>query len=579
MYKFKEISDELGRVQSLEIGLKGKYLLAIPEINKGSAFTHEEREAFGLVGKLPAHVESLEEQVSRYYRQYQLEANDLARNLFLNRLRQHNNIAFFKLVMEHLEEMMPIVYTPTIGDAVKSYSYQFEIPRGLHFSYQDRDRLDEMVNAISYPEVDLMILTDGEGVLGIGDWGIGGVDICVGKMMVYTLCGGLNPRRMLPIQLDVGTNNQQLLNDPMYLGWRHERITGAEYDEFIEQVIQAIHNKFPNIFIHWEDFGIHNARRILNRNKDKICTFNDDIQGTGATTLACVLSGLKATGGELKDQKFVVFGAGTAGVGITDQLCSALVREGLTLEEAQSCFWLLDRPGLLIDSLELLDFQKPYARKQHEVANWSLEKPGYISLLDVVKAVKPTVLIGCSAVTGAFSEAVVTAMATGVARPIILPLSNPTSRAEAVPEDLFCWTDGKVLTATGSPFSPVEYNGKNITISQCNNAFIFPGLGLGVLASKATRVTEKMIAAAAYALSDCSPMMHDPEGALLPNISNSHSVSLLVAKHVAKIAREEGVATVADSEDLDERVEALFWKPQYLSYEYKPSDKQSFGGK
>lgn len=567
-YKFKEITNEWGAIDSIETALTGRFLLTTPELNKGSAFTEDERHRLGLQGKLPAHVEKLDEQVARYYRQYQLQPNDLARNEFLNNLRQHNNTVFYRLVVQHLDEMLPIVYTPTIGDAVKSYSYQFNTPRGLHFSYNDRESLDDMLNAISFPGVDVVILTDGEGVLGIGDWGIGGIDICVGKLMVYTLCGGVNPRRMMPIQIDVGTNNQSLLNDPMYLGWRHPRVTGNEYDMFIDKIVKAIQKKFPRVFLHWEDFGISNARRILKKYKNKICTFNDDVQGTGATALACVLSALKLTRQSLRQQRFVIFGAGTAGVGIADQILNALVAKGLPEEEARQCFWLIDRYGLLVEGHdEVRDFQRPYLRSQDDVALFeSTEK--MLELQAVVDVVQPTVLIGCSAVAGAFTESVVKSMASSVARPIILPLSNPTTRAEATPTDLFEWTAGKALVATGSPFDVVEYDGRTVRISQCNNAFIFPGLGLGVIASKAKRVTDGMLAAAAHALAECSPLENDPEGALLPMIKDSHAVSRRVALRVAQVAREEGVVFEQSDADLEEIIEAIFWEPEYVPYQY-----------
>lgn len=568
MKKFKEIVDENKKVLALETGLTGKLLLTTPELNKGSAFTHEERIRLDLVGKLPAHVETLDEQVQRYYEQYKLLPNNLSKNKYLNSLRQHNNVAFFKLVTQHLDEMLPIVYTPTIGDAVKNYSFQFDSPRGLHFSYEEADNVEMMMNSISYPDVELVVISDGEGVLGIGDWGTGGVDICVGKAMVYTLCGGVNPRHILPIQIDVGTNNKTLLNDPMYLGWRHRRIEGKEYDDFINLVFNAIVKKFPKIFIHCEDFGISNARKILSHYQDKLCLFNDDIQGTGATALACVLSGLKVTGGQLADQRFVIFGAGTAGVGIADQLVNALVSSGLSREEAYRRFWLIDKPGLLLDNMsDLHDFQQLYARPSGE---WSAYEGSSVRLQAVIEAIKPTVLIGSSAVAGAFSKAIIESMSSATPRPMIFPLSNPNSRVEATPQDIYEWSNGKAIVATGSPFDDVIFNEKRIRISQCNNAFIFPGLGLGVLASEASRVTANMISQAALALADCSPFIHDPDGSLLPSFDRALSVSKDVALAVAQAAAEDGVARIKPDVDYQARIAAIYWKPEYLPYHLNP---------
>ena len=435
----------------------------------------------------------------------------------------------------------------------------------MHFSYQEADNVEMMMSSISYPEVDLIVISDGEGVLGIGDWGAGGVDICVGKSMVYTLCGGVNPRRILPIQIDVGTNNKTLLDDPMYLGWRHPRIEGEAYDAFIELVFNAISKKFPNIFIHCEDFGISNARKILSQYRDKLCLFNDDIQGTGATALACVISGLKVTGGQLKNQRFVIFGAGTAGVGIADQLVYALQDAGLSKDEAYQCFWLIDRDGLLVDGMtDLRAFQSPYARSSQEWPDRAGGSP--ITLEQVIQTIRPTVLIGSSAVAGAFNQSVVEAMVTATPRPMIFPLSNPNSRVEATPHDIYQWSQGKAIVATGSPFDDVVFDEKRFRISQCNNAFIFPGLGLGVLASGAKRVTNHMITQSALALAECSPLAHDPDGSLLPSFDRAHSVSQRVALAVAHAANEDGVARISPDVDYQARIAAIYWEPEYLPY-------------
>lgn len=562
--RFSEITDDYGKVTAITTQLLGTDLLSVPSLNKGCAFPREERERFGLIGKLPYHLESMDQQVARYYRQYKKKNSDLGRNLFLNNLKQNNLTLFYKLVSQNLIEMLPIIYTPTIGDAVENFSYEFNKPAGLIITYPDRDKVEMMLDSRINREVDLIIVTDGEGVLGIGDWGTGGLDICVGKLMVYTLIAGINPRRTLPIQLDCGTNNENLLNDPMYLGWRHKRIAGTDYDAFIDTVVSAIRKKFPHIYLHWEDFGRDNARKNLDRYRNKMCTFNDDIQGTGATALASVLSGLKVKNESLAEQRIVFFGAGSAGVGIADQIYQAMRADGMDEKSARQKFWLIDRDGLLFnDHPNLIYFQKPYARDRKDVADWKIAAKN-ISLMDVVKNLKPTILIGCSTVFGAFSSDIVKTMATQVARPIIMPLSNPTSKAEAKPQDIYDWTDGKAIIATGSPFEPIRFNGHEIPVAQCNNAYIFPGLGLGILAVKAKRVSDEMITAACHVLSENSPAMNDPLAPLLPSFNDMNEISKKIALKVAEKAREQGFATFGDNLDLKKRIDAIFWKPEYL---------------
>ena len=564
---FTENTDKNGKIVSISTDLFGKDLLVNPKLNKGTAFTQEERELFGLLGKLPESVESLNEQVERCYQQFLQQPNALAKNAYLNELKQSNETLFYHLAQQHLSEMLPIVYTPTIGDAVEKFSFEFNLPQGLYLAYPEIDKIDFILKNRFIDEIDLIIVTDGEGVLGIGDWGIGGMDICVGKLMVYTLCGGINPRRVLPIQLDVGTNNESLLNDPMYLGWRNKRISGKEYDKFIDAVVTGIQKNFPNIYLHWEDFGRDNARKNLNRYREKMCTFNDDMQGTGATALACVLAAVYATEQDLKDQRIVFFGAGTAGVGIADQICAAMVNAGLSKEQAQQQFYLIDRPGLLLDDMpDVADFQKPYAHSRAEIADWDVQDPKNIGLADVVSNAKPTILIGCSTCHGAFNKEIVQSMASNVKHPIIFPLSNPTSKSEATAADLIDWTNGKAIVATGSPFDPVSYNGSNIRISQCNNAFVFPGLGLGIIAVKATRVSDGMIHAASETLAQCSPALADKTAPVLPDIDDAPTVSKKIALAVAKKAREEGFTNLPDDVDLEDKINAIFWQPEYLPY-------------
>ena len=564
MKRFTEIRDDNGKVIGLRTSLSGWRLLDAPELNKSSAFTHEERRTFDLIGKLPYHVTKIEDQIQRNYYQYQKFEKPINKYMYLNALKQRNLTLFYKLVSCYLEEMLPIIYTPTIGQAVKEYSNRYNRPTGLYFSYENREHFDEILSDFDADEIDLVIVTDGEGVLGIGDWGVGGMDILIGKLAVYTLCGGINPLRCLPIQFDVGTNNETLLNDPMYIGWRHKRISGKEYDVFINHAVAAIHKKFPTVYLHWEDFGRENARRNLIRFRDQMCTFNDDMQGTGATALASVLSGLFAIDKKLEDQCIVFLGAGTAGCGIADQIRNTMMQHGLSEIEANKNFWMVDRNGLLTsDMTDLVDFQKPYARDLAELRTW--EKSGNkIDLLTVIKNVKPTVLIGCSTVHGAFTEEIVKTMASYVKNPLIFPLSNPTSNAEADPKDLIQWTNGNALLAAGSPYNPVVYQGKTIRISQCNNSFIFPGLGLGIIAAKANRCTDGMIAAASHALSQFSPALQDKQAPLLPDYEHIHDIAKSIALVVATKAREENVSDADSNLDFKKQIDILFWKPEYL---------------
>lgn len=567
MLQYKLIRDKQGKIQFIETPLMHSELLNTPKLNKGTAFTQEERETFGLLGKFPARVETLEEQVKRTYRQYQEHETALDKNVYLNSLHDRNETVFFKLVGEHLTEMLPIIYTPTIGEAVEKFSQELRKSRGLFIDYNDQDRIEEILDNRLNPEIDIVLVTDGEGVLGIGDQGIGGMDIAIGKLMVYILCGGIDPLRTLPIQLDVGTNNEKLLNDPLYLGWRHKRIQGKDYDQFIDKFVAAIRKKLPEAFLHWEDFGRENARRNLARFRDKMATFNDDMQGTGATALACILAGIKATDTQFTDHRIAILGAGTAGVGIADQIHDAMVQSGMSEAEARRHFWLVDRPGLLTSDMKDLElFQKPYARDPAEAKGWQRESDDQISFYDVVKNAKPTIIIGCSTVHGAFNEKIIREMVSYTKHPLVFPMSNPTSKSEAEPADVIKWSDGQALLATGSPFEPVDYKGKKIPIAQANNAYVFPGVGLGVIAVKAQRVTDGMLRVAADTLSDCAPAMHDKFAPLLPDLEDVQAVSKKIALAVAEKAREEGFAGVPDDLDLRKRVEDIFWEPQYYPY-------------
>ena len=559
---FTESRDENGK-RIIHTALCGKALLNIPQINKGTAFSEAEREQFKLFGKLPHAVETLQQQVDRAYLQYQRKTTPMAKNVYLNELHSRNTTVFYKLVSQHLAEMLPIVYTPTVGEAVKCYSEEFRKPRGLYIAYPDRHRIREMLRNRTNPDIDIIVTSDAEGVLGIGDQGVGGIYIPVAKLMVYTLCGGIDPNKHLPIYLDVGTNNDALLNDPMYLGWRHKRITGEEYDEMMALFVDAVKAEFPGLFLHWEDFGRDNARRNLERFQDELCTFNDDMQGTAAVTLSALLSASKAAKVTFTDQKIVIFGAGTAGAGIADQIKACMMQQGLSEAEALDRFWLIDRFGLLVDDMEsLVDFQKPYARTRADVQAWATDESGAITLAEVVKHVNPTTLIGCSTCHGAFTESIIKDMAAHTDKPIIFPLSNPTPLAEADPNDLLKWTEGKALIATGSPFNDVTYNGEKRTIAQCNNALVFPGLGLGIVATKSRHLTDNMLFAACYSLSEHAPIHGDAKAPLLPPINEAPNVSFDIGVAVAKQAIEDGVAKTPER-GIEGEINYIQWQPEY----------------
>jgi malate dehydrogenase (oxaloacetate-decarboxylating) len=567
MLHYEENRDENGKIINIKCLVRGHNLLNTPELNKGNAFTEQEREDLDLQGALPDVIESLDEQCIRMYEQYcQFETN-LEKNVFLNALNDRNTTLFYALLSRHVKEMLPIIYTPTIGDAVESFSLQERRSRGLYIDYNHKDEIDKMFENRVNEHIDLIIVTDGEGVLGIGDQGIGAIDISIGKLMVYTVCAGIDPNRVLPIVLDVGTNNQKLLDDPMYLGWRHKRLKDKEYDDFIDLFVTSVRKNLPGVYLHWEDFGRDNARKNLNRYRDQMCTFNDDMQGTGIVATANVLTASDVAGLNLKDHRVVLLGAGTAGCGITDQICDAFMHSGVDKDAARKQFWLVDRNGLLVsDQADLVEFQKPYARDRSELSDWEIKDQSNITLAEVVSHVKPTILIGCSTVHGAFTEEIVKDMCAHCDVPIIMPLSNPTSKSEAEPKDLIHWSDGKALVAAGSPFDPVDYKGRKIRISQGNNAFVFPGLGLGVIASKAKRMSDKMIIAAANSLSSCSPMRKDKDAPMLPDFDVIQEVQEKVALAVAEQARSEGLAGVDASCDLKDEVKRHIWKPLYHKY-------------
>ena len=548
---------------ALETTLRGAEVLSTPLLNKGVAFTQNEREELGLKGLLPPAVLTLEEQARRAYEQFSSQPDDLLKNVYLTALHDRNEVLFYRILTDHLREMLPIVYTPTVGVAIQRYSHEYRKPRGVYLSINDPSGIEEAFTNIgaTAENIDLVVVTDGEGILGIGDWGVGGINIAIGKLAVYTAAVGIDPSRVLPVILDVGTNREELLNNPFYIGNRHPRITGEAYDEFIDTFVQAVNKQFPKALLHWEDFSSRNARKILDKYRHDVCTFNDDIQGTGAVSLAAVLSAVKASGVPLSEHRVVVFGAGTAGIGIADQVRDAMVRVGVSEEESYKRFWCIDRNGLVTDNMEdLLDFQIPYARKA-EVSEW--KENDVIGLAEVVKHVKPTILIGTSTVAGAFKEEIIKEMASHVERPIILPMSNPTPLAEAKPADLIEWTEGRALVATGSPFEPVTYNGVTYVIGQSNNALIFPGLGLGTIVVRASVMTDGMFAAAAEAVASMVDTSQ-PGAPILPEVEELRNISEMVAIEVAKVAVAEGVARVNLSDnDIKMAVQEAMWKPEY----------------
>ncbi|MGO2406306.1 MAG: NAD-dependent malic enzyme [Vibrio litoralis] len=550
----------------LYITYAGPVLMATPLLNKGSGFTFEERKEFNLEGLLPEATETIQEQVERAYLQYQAFESDMDKHIYLRNIQDTNETLFYRLVQNHISEMMPIIYTPTVGAACENFSNIYRRGRGLFISYPNRDRIDDLVNNATSQNVKVIVVTDGERILGLGDQGIGGMGIPIGKLSLYTACGGISPAYTLPIVLDVGTNNPQRLADPMYMGWRHPRITGAEYDKFVDDFMQAIKRRWPDALIQFEDFAQKNAMPLLERYKDKVCCFNDDIQGTAAVTVGSLIAACHAAGSKLSEQRVTFVGAGSAGCGIAEAIIAQMVSEGLTDEQARAQVYMVDRWGLLQQGMKnLLDFQQRLVQKNKHLEKWQGEEQGY-SLLDVMRNAKPTVLIGVSGVPGLFSQEVIETMHAHCERPIIFPLSNPTSRVEGTPQDIFQWTNGKALIATGSPFTPVKFEGKDYPIAQCNNSYIFPGIGLGVLAVSASRVTDEMLMESSRALATCSPLALKGKGALLPPLEEIHTVSKKIAFAVAKKAIEQGVALSITDDAIEAAIENGFWQPEYRRY-------------
>ena len=534
-----------------------------PMVNRGVAFSAAEREALGLTGRLPAAVLTLEEQTERAYRQLQQQGSDLAKNVYLEQLHDRNETLYYRLLSEHLTELLPVVYDPTVGEAIEKYSHEYRRPRGIFLSVDQPDDIGKAFATLELGpgDVDLIVCTDAEEILGIGDWGVGGIQIAVGKLAVYTAAAGIDPRRVIPVSLDVGTDNEDLLNDPLYLGNRHARVRGADYDAFIQKYLEVASSLFPGALLHFEDFGPGNARRILVTYGDQYRIFNDDMQGTGAITLAATLSAIKITGVPMRDQKLLVFGAGTAGVGIADQLRDAMIRDGASPGQATEQVWLVDKQGLLTsDMTGLRDFQQPYARDPAEVKGWAADGSA-ISLLDTIRHAAPTILLGTSTAHGAFTREVIEAMSGAAERPVIFPISNPTSRIEAMPADVIAWSKGQALVATGIPVDPVDYGGVTYTIGQANNALLYPGLGLGTIVAGAAKVTAGMLLAAAEAVAG-QVDVSAPGAALVPAVDNLRASSATTAVAVVNAAIADGVATREPASPV-QAVQDAMWQPAY----------------
>ena len=551
-----------GRRDVVRTGLSGFHLLETPVYNKGTAFPEDERSTFGLDGLLPPHVTDMDEQLERTYHEFSFKPSAMEKHIYLRSLQDRNEVLFYRLLLTHLEEMMPLVYTPTVGDACRHFSHIYRRPRGLFVSYPERDDIDAILANRAFRDVDVIVVTDGERILGLGDQGAGGMGIPIGKLSLYTLCGGIHPARTLPVLLDAGTDNPLSLSDPHYLGWRHERVKGEPYFDFVDRFVQSVKRTLPGVLLQFEDFSRDHASLLLERYRDGLCTFNDDIQGTAAVTVSAMLAAMRLTGTALPDQRVVLLGAGSAAVGIAGQLADELVAGGLPESVAVERFWLLNSKGLVHDGCDdVRPFQRRFARKACEVQDWSRAPDGGLKLEEVVRRIHPTALIGVSGQPGTFTEPIVREMARHAERPIVFPLSNPTSKAEATPEDLVRWTDGRVIVATGSPFADVEHNGRTIRVSQCNNSYVFPGVGLGVVAVKADRVTQGMFMAASAELASFA--RECPGSPVLPPLPMIRAVSRRIAIAVGLAAIDAGVAARVDDGELARRIDEAMWEPDY----------------
>ncbi len=552
----------------LYIAYAGPSLLETPLLNKGAGFSEKERRTFNLLGLLPPRYESIEEQVERAYMQYRSFDEPINKHIYLRAVQDNNETLFYRLISEHLVEMLPIIYTPTVGDACEHFSDIYRSARGIFVSYEEREYMSDIMHSVTKDKVKVIVVTDGERVLGLGDQGIGGMGITIGKLSIYTSCGGISPAYTLPVALDVGTNNKTLLDDPMYMGMRHPRIEREEYDAFVDQFIDAAQERWPGVLIQFEDFAQPNAMPILQRHRDRVCCFNDDIQGTAAVTLGTLLAACRKKGEQLRDQRIVFVGAGSAGCGIAELIISAMIAQGLDDKSARSQIFMVDRFGLLTESMEgLMDFQEQLLQSKDAIRAWPSPIQGqYASLLEVVQNVEPGVLIGVSGKPGLFTEEVIRQMHSTCPRPIILPLSNPSRHVEAHPQKVIEWTDGQAIVATGSPFGKVSFADKIYSIAQCNNSYIFPGIGLGVIACKSTRVSDEMLMVASITLSENAPQVEDRSASILPPLTDLPQISRKIAFAVAKTAMSQGHAREMSDEELLETIERNFWTPAYREY-------------
>jgi len=554
-------------LSGVETSLSGYELLNDPLLNKGTAFTEAERDEFDLHGLLPPHVSNIDYQVKRRLDAFRGLQTDMQKYTFLRGLQDSNEVLFYALLTRNIEEMMPIVYTPTVGLGCQEFSHIFRKPRGLFLSMPHKNDMRRIIGHPRYDHIETIVVSDGERILGLGDQGAGGMGIPIGKLSLYTACAGLHPATTLPIILDVGTDNERHLADPLYIGWQHKRVRGQEYDDFVESFVAVVRGRWPHVLLHWEDFAIGNANRLLAKYRDQLCTFNDDIQGTAAIAVGTLLSAINVTGVALTDQRIAIFGAGSAGTGIAALVARAMMDAGLSEAEARRRFYLVDRDGLLIEGMPgLQSFQRPFAQRRDCLINWKLETPTRVGLADVINNAQPTALIGTSGQPNAFTEAIVRDMARHVSQPIIFPLSNPTARSEATPADLEKWTEGRAVIGTGSPFPPSMRNGKAFRPDQTNNAYVYPGIGLGAISTGSRRISDGMFLAAAHAVAARSPTKGDTRANLLPPLREIRELTFHVAIAVAKQAKAESLTRPMSEDAIVAAVKGKMWEPVYPSY-------------
>ena len=550
----------------VSISYSGPSLLNTPILNKGLAFSEEEREEFNLTCLLPRRQETIEQQVARAYQQYSSFDDPINKHIYLRATQDKNETLFYRLVLEHIDEMMPIIYTPVVGEACERFSEIYRNHRGLFIAYPDRHIIDDMLEHVTKEHINVIVVTDGSRILGLGDQGIGGMGIPIGKLSLYTACGGISPAYTLPITLDVGTNNQTLLDDPFYMGWHNQRIDQAEYYEFVDLFVTAVKKRWPEVLLQFEDFEQKHALPLLNRYQEDICCFNDDIQGTASVTVGTLLAASYAKNAKLSEQTIVFLGAGAAGCGIAEQIVAQMCVEGLSKQQALSQIYMVGRDGLFIEStVAIEDFQQPFVHSNNDLIDWQFEGE-FPFLQDVIKNTKATVLIGVSGQPGLFTESVIKTMLDGCERPIIFPLSNPSKKIEAVPKDIIEWTHGQAIIATGSPFTPITYNGQEYPIPQCNNSYIFPGIGLAVVAANITRISDEMLMTASEVLAAESPVIKTGQGSILPPLSKIADLSKKIAFGIGKLAQVQGLAETISDEQLLDNIEANFWLPEYRTY-------------